>query len=257
MRAAFYYNLISIVKIEWVMMITYTAPDGSTERLQRISDQYEKSSPEDILRWAIENHGMGLTMATAFGVEGCVLLAMLAGIPGGKNVRVFNLETGYQFPETLALRETIRERYGIEVEYTRAKETVLAMESRFGGPIYDRDPDECCRIRKVEPFREALSGHTAWISAIRRDQTPERAASDIIEWDSKFGLVKISPLANWSKRDVWAYVQINEVPYNPLHDRGFPSIGCWPCTRAVAMGEDDRSGRWASSAKLECGLHSR
>jgi phosphoadenosine phosphosulfate reductase len=227
------------------------------ELLRQQSETMEKSAPEEILRWAVETYGAGLTMATAFGVEGCVLLAMLAEIPGGRDVRVFNLETGYQFPETLALRETIRERYGIEVEYVRARETVAEMEARFGGPIYGRDPDECCRIRKVEPLRDALRGHTAWISAIRRDQTPDRARVAIAEWDSKFELVKISPLANWTKGDVWAYVHINEVPYNPLHERGYPSIGCWPCTRAVAPGSDDRAGRWAEFAKLECGLHSR
>jgi phosphoadenosine phosphosulfate reductase len=225
--------------------------------LKRISDGFEKSAPEEILRWAVDRYGSGLTMATAFGVEGCALLAMLAGIPNGRQVRVFNLETGYQFPETLALRETILQRYGIEVEYVRARESVAGMEKRLGGPIYGTDPDECCRIRKIEPLREALAGHPAWISAIRREQTPDRAASGIVEWDSKFGLVKISPLANWTKAEVWAYVHINEVPFNPLHERGYPSIGCWPCTRAVSEGEDDRAGRWASFAKLECGLHSR
>jgi phosphoadenosine phosphosulfate reductase len=238
------------------MMVNAAAPK-SAEELQQLSDRFERSSPEEILRWAVETYGSGLTMATAFGVEGCVLLAMLSEIPNGRKARVFNLETGYQFPETLALRETIRERYGIEVDYVRSRESVAEMEKRFGGPIYGRDPDECCRIRKVEPLREALAGHDAWISAIRRDQTPDRARSGIVEWDSKFNLVKISPLANWSKRDVWAYVQINEVPYNPLHERGYPSIGCWPCTRAVAEGEEDRAGRWTSFAKLECGLHSR
>ena len=234
-----------------------SATPYTSEQLQQVSDRFENSSPEAILRWAIEEFGPGLTMATAFGVEGCVLLAMLSEIPNGRDVRVFNLETGYQFPETLALRETIHEKYGIEVEYVRSRESVAEMERRFGGPIYGRDPDECCRIRKVEPLREALTGHTAWISAIRRDQTPDRARSGIVEWDSKFNLVKVSPLANWTRGDAWAYAQINEVPYNPLHDRGFPSIGCWPCTHAVAEGEDERAGRWSSFAKLECGLHSR
>jgi len=234
-----------------------TIAEPTFEELSKLSDEFERSSPEQVLQWAIERYGSGLTMATAFGVEGCVLLAMLSQLPGGKNVHVFNLETGYQFPETLALREAIRDRYGIEVEYVRARETVAEMEARFGGPIYGSDPDECCRIRKVEPLKEALAGRTAWISAIRRDQTPDRARSGIVEWDSKFNLVKISPLANWTKGDVWAYVKINEVPYNPLHERGYPSIGCWPCTRAVEAGDGDRAGRWANFAKLECGLHTR
>jgi phosphoadenosine phosphosulfate reductase len=129
------------------------------------------------------------------------------------------------------------------------------MEGRLGGPIYATHPDECCRLRKVEPLKRAVEGHTAWISAIRRDQTPNRAKSGIVEWDAKFNLVKINPLANWSKRDVWAYIQINEIPYNPLHDCGYPSVGCWPCTRAVQAGEDDRAGRWSNLAKTECGIH--
>ena len=230
----------------------------SPEELKAISDSLEQSSPEEILRWAVETYYPKLTMATAFGAEGCVLLAMLAGIePNGRNVRVFNLETGYQFPETLALREQFREQYGIEVEYVRARESVEAMEARLGGPIYGTDPDECCRIRKVEPLKDALRGYDAWFSAIRRDQTPDRAQSGIVEWDKKFNMVKISPLANWTKAEVWAYIQINEVPYNPLHDKGYPSIGCWPCTRAVTQNEDERAGRWSNFAKLECGLHSR
>ncbi len=230
----------------------------STEELRAISDRFEQSSPEEILQWAVETYGSGLTMATAFGAEGCALLAMLGeSVPHGREVRVFNLETGYQFAETLELRERIREKYGIEVEYVRAKETVAEMEARFGGPIYGTDPDECCRIRKVAPLKDALAGYTAWITAIRRDQTSHRAQAGIVEWDAKFNLVKINPLANWSKQKVWQYIAINEVPYNPLHDQGYPSIGCWPCTRAVAGSEDDRSGRWSSFAKLECGLHTR
>lgn len=229
----------------------------SPEELKTISDSLEESSPEEILRWAVERFGRTLTLATAFGAEGCVLLAMLSEIPGGRDVRVFNLDTGYQFQETLDLRERILEKYGIEVEYVRARESVAEMEARFGSPIYGTRPDECCHIRKVVPLREAVAGYEGWISAIRRDQTPARAQAGIVEWDKKFNLVKVNPLANWTKRDVWAYITINEVPYNPLHDQGYPSIGCWPCTKRVAAGEDDRAGRWSNFAKLECGLHTR
>lgn len=231
---------------------------ATPDELAQISATLEDKSPEEILEWAIETYYPKLTMATAFGAEGCVLLAMLSQIaPNGKNVRVFNLDTGYQFDETLELRERIADKYGIEVEYVSPFETVAEMEARFGGPIYGTHPDECCRIRKVEPLKQALAGYDAWFSAIRRDQTPDRAQSAIVEWDKKFNLAKISPLANWTKQDVWAYITINEVPYNPLHDKGFPSIGCWPCTRAVLGHEDERAGRWSNFAKLECGLHSR
>jgi phosphoadenosine phosphosulfate reductase len=228
---------------------------STSEPLHIISSRLETATPEEILRWAWETYGEGLTMATAFGAEGCVLLAMLSQI--APQVRVFNLETGYQFPETLALRERIRERYGITVEYVRPEETVAQMEARFGGPIYRTRPEECCRLRKIEPLKRALSGYTAWISAIRRDQTRDRAQAAIVEPDPKFGLVKISPLANWTKREVWKYIFDHDVPYNPLHDQGYPSIGCFPCTRPVAVGQDERAGRWAGSSRTECGLHSR
>lgn len=223
--------------------------------LTTISDSLQQSRPEEILRWAAGAYGEKLTMATAFGAEGCVILAMLAEI--APHTRVFNLETGYQFRETLELRDRIKERYGIEVEYVRPTESVEEMEARFGGPIYRTRPDECCRLRKVEPLREAVKGYKAWISAIRRDQTPDRAHSGIVEWDAKFNLVKVNPLANWTSRDVWDYLRANDVPYNPLHNEGYSSIGCWPCTRPSEPGQDDRAGRWIGFVKTECGIHSR
>jgi phosphoadenosine phosphosulfate reductase len=223
--------------------------------LRTWSDRLEGSSPEEVLRWAVDTYSPRLTMATAFGPEGCVLLAMLAEIE--PRVRVFNLETGYQFPETLQLRERILRRYGIDVKLVRPAETVEEMEARLGGPIYHTRPDECCRLRKIEPLKKALREYDAWISAIRREQTPDRARAGIVEWDPRFQLVKINPLANWTKRDVWRYILENDVPYNPLHDQGYPSIGCWPCTRSVAPGQADRAGRWVGFAKVECGLHTR
>jgi phosphoadenosine phosphosulfate reductase len=194
-------------------------------------------------------------MATAFGAEGCVLLEILSRVAPG--IRVFNLDTGYQFAETLELRDRIRVRYGIDVELVTAQESVEEMEARFGGPLYGTDPETCCRIRKVEPLRRAVEGHTAWISAIRRDQTHHRRASAIVEWDAKFQLVKINPLANWTRKDVWDTILSRDIPYNPLHDQGYPSIGCRPCTRPVGEGEDDRAGRWSGHSRTECGLHTR
>jgi phosphoadenosine phosphosulfate reductase len=212
------------------------------------------ASPQEILRWAIDSFAPKLTMATAFGPEGCVILHMLSEIE--PKTRVFNLDTGYQFAETLELRERIARRYGIEVEMVRAEQSVPEYEAGNGGPIYATDPDRCCRDRKIIPLRRAVEGYDAWISAIRADQSLHRARADVVGWDAKFGLVKINPLLRWTKRDVWAFVVTNDVPYNPLHDRGYPSIGCWPCTRPVAQGADERAGRWAGQAKTECGLHS-
>ena len=181
-------------------------------------------------------------------------LHMLAEIE--PRVRVFNLDTGYQFAETLELRDRIAERYGIEVELVRPETTVAEYEQPHGGPLYVANPDQCCYDRKIVPLRRALVGYDAWITAIRADQSAHRAAVEVVGRDPKFGLVKVNPLLTWNRRDVWAFVVANKVPYNPLHDQGYPSIGCWPCTRAVAAGEDERAGRWAGQAKTECGLHS-
>jgi phosphoadenosine phosphosulfate reductase len=222
--------------------------------LDEAADRLAGAHPHEILSWAVETYFPRLTMATAFGPEGCVILHMLAEI--NPKVRVFNLDTGYQFPETLELRERIAERYGIEVELVRASSDVAEYEAANGGPVYATDPDRCCHDRKLVPLRRAVEGYEAWISAIRADQSSHRAQARVVGWDAKFDLVKVNPLLNWTKRDVWAFVVTNKVPYNPLHDQGYPSIGCWPCTRAVKPGDDERAGRWAGQAKTECGLHS-
>lgn len=213
----------------------------------------EGKPPRTILRWAVEQFHPRLTMATAFGAEGCCLIHMLAEIE--PSVRIFNLDTGYQFAETLELRERIKRRYGIEVEYVRPETTVAEYETQHRGPLYVLQPDQCCHDRKIVPLRRAVAGYDAWLSSIRKDQTAHRAQAGAVQWDGKFGLTKINPLLGWTKRDVWAFVVKHDVPYNPLHDQGYPSIGCWPCTQPVADGQDERAGRWAGSAKKECGLH--
>ncbi|MBV8078378.1 MAG: phosphoadenylyl-sulfate reductase [Planctomycetaceae bacterium] len=223
--------------------------------LVEANERLAKAVPCDIIRWAVEMFYPRLTMATAFGPEGCIIIHMLAEIE--PRVRVFNLETGYQFAETLELRDRIAERYGIEVELVRPDTTVEQYEAQHGGPLYIHQPDQCCHDRKIIPLRRAVAGYDAWISSIRADQSPHRAGASVVGWDAKFGLVKVNPLLSWTQRDVWAFVVANDVPYNPLHDQGYPSIGCWPCTSAVAPGEtDERAGRWAGQAKTECGLHS-
>lgn len=229
------------------------ASDEQLEDLRQASDLLELASPEEIITWAVENHYPKLTMATAFGPEGCVILSMLAKIE--PRVYVFNLDTGYQFQETLDLRDRIAERYGIEVVYARPELSVEQYEAKHGGPLYERESDRCCFDRKIRILHEQVVGFTGWMSGIRRDQSAHRAKAPIVGWDKKFGLVKISPLANWTKQDVWKRISEEDVPYNPLHDQGYPSVGCWPCTRAVLFGEDERAGRWSGAAKTECGLH--
>jgi phosphoadenosine phosphosulfate reductase len=225
-----------------------------SEEWTEVNARLGGATPHEIIQWAVDRFYPRLTMATAFGPEGCILLHLLAEVE--PRLRVFNLDTGYQFPETLELRDRIAERYGIEVEMVRPETTTAEYEARHGGPLYVVNSDQCCYDRKIVPLRRALVGYDAWITAIRADQSPHRASAPIVGPDPKFGLAKVNPLLHWTKRDVWAFIVTHKVPYNPLHDRGYPSIGCWPCTRAVAAGEDERAGRWAGQAKTECGLHS-
>ncbi len=227
-------------------------------RLEEISDALESATPQEIVRWAVETYRDQLTVATAFGAEGCCLMAMIAQVRDdtGLTPVIFNLDTGYQFPETLELRERLQERYGLVIRLVSAAETVEHMEARFGGPLYNSNSDHCCYLRKVMPLQTAAQDFTAWMTAIRRDQTPERAHAPIVGRDPKYRhLVKINPLAHWKKTQVWDYIQRYTVPVNPLHAQGYPSIGCWPCTRPPGAGEDDRAGRWAGTMKRECGLH--
>jgi phosphoadenosine phosphosulfate reductase len=225
----------------------------SADQIAAVNRLLDGASPQRILRWAVAEFHPRLTMATAFGAEGCCLVHMLAEIEPG--VRVFNLETGYQFPETLELRERLRERYGIAVELVRPELSVAEYEQKHGGPLYRRRPEQCCHDRKIVPLRRALAGHDAWVSAIRRDQTADRARAAVVQWDAKFDLVKVNPLLSWTRGDVWKFVLAHDVPYNPLHDQGYPSIGCWPCTQPVTAGADERAGRWTGTDRKECGLH--
>jgi phosphoadenosine phosphosulfate reductase len=225
------------------------------DSLQAASSRLETASPEEIIGWAVERYAPYLAMATAFGPEGCVILAMLAKI--APETYVFNLDTGYQFQETLDLRDQIAEKYGIEVDLLAPDLSVPEYEALNGGPLYRTNPNQCCFDRKIKTLQRASEVMHAWMSAIRREQSADRAQAPVVGWDKKFGLVKISPLANWTKKDVWKRIADEGIPYNPLHDQGYPSIGCWPCTRAVAAGEtDERAGRWSGMKKTECGLHS-
>lgn len=223
--------------------------------LAAASRMLEAAAPPEIIRWAVERFGERLTMATAFGPEGCLIIHWLATI--APRTFVFNLETGYQFPETLALRDRIAARYGIEVSLERPEMSPSDYERLHGGPVYRTDSNRCCADRKITVIERVLQRFDAWMSGIRRDQSPDRAAAPIVGWDHKFGVVKISPLANWTKARVWDAILKEDIPYNPLHDLGYVSIGCQPCTRPVTSGEDERAGRWSGTAKTECGLHSR
>ncbi len=213
----------------------------------------EGATAEEVLTWAVETYYPRFCMATALGPEGCVIISMLAKIE--PRAYVFNLDTGYQFRETLELRQRIAERYGIIVDLQRPDLSVEAYEAVHGGPVYKSDPDQCCLDRKVRVLERVAMNFDAWATGVRRDQSPTRADTPIVKWDKKFGLVKINPLATWTKNDVWRRIIDEKILYNLLHDQGYASIGCRPCTRAVTLGEDERAGRWTGTAKSECGLH--
>lgn len=223
------------------------------KELDQASRMLEHATPEEILTWAVDNYYPRFTMATGLGPEGCVIISMLAKIE--PRVYIFNLDTGYQFPETLNLRDRIAEKYGIEVDLQKPDLSPEEYERLHGGPVYSTNSDRCCYDRKISVLHRVAVHFEAWATGIRRDQNANRADTPIVKWDKKFGLVKISPLAAWTKKDVWNRIVNEKVPYNLLHDRGYPSIGCQPCTRAVMPGEDERAGRWSGCAKTECGLH--
>ncbi|MCX5742549.1 MAG: phosphoadenylyl-sulfate reductase [Proteobacteria bacterium] len=213
----------------------------------------DKTSLEDVLRWASQKLGDRLTFATGFGAEGCVIIDAIgrAKLP----IDLFTLDTGVLFPETYELWHQLEARYGVTIRAVRPPRSIAEQADDHGPRLWEREPDRCCDLRKVGPLREALAGFGGWITAIRREHTPERATAQVVEQDAKFGLVKVNPLVAWTHDDVWARIYANDVPYNPLHERGYPSIGCMPCTSVVQIGENPRSGRWRGSAKRECGLH--
>ena len=222
--------------------------------LEAASAALEGKTPQEILAWAAREYEPGLTLACSFGgPSGMVLLDMMMQID--RAVEVFYLDTDFLFPETYKLRDAATAKYGFKPVGYMSLLTPSEQAAKHGEELWARDPDTCCAIRKVEPNTRALAGKRAWISGIRRDQSPTRADTPIVEWDAKFGLVKVNPLASWSESQVWKYIVEHAVPYNELHDQSYPSIGCTHCTKPVIEGADPRSGRWQGFDKIECGLH--
>jgi phosphoadenosine phosphosulfate reductase len=218
----------------------------------KAAEEFENQSPEAILKLAVETFP-SLTLACSFGAEDVVLVDMLQKI--NPNVDIFYLDTNVHFAETYETRDRLEQHYGTKFVQVLPKLTLDEQAEKFGDELWKSDANQCCNIRKVDPLTDILKNYDAWITGIRRDQAPTRANAKKVEYDVKFGLIKFNPLAGWTSEDVWNYIRDNDVIYNPLHDRNFPSIGCTHCTRPVADGEDPRAGRWASIEKTECGLH--
>ena len=218
----------------------------------------EDSPPERIVAWMLARFaGRRMVMTTAFGMEGCALIDMIGR--QGRSVPVLYLDTGFLFPETLRLRDRLAARYPhLSFENRGSSLTPEAQEALYGPELWARDPDACCNLRKVEPMRRALGDVDVWVTGLMRSQSPSRAGLQVVEWDWKYQLLKVHPLAGWDRARVWDYVQQHDVPYNELHDRGYPTLGCTHCTLPVAgnvTGEYTREGRWRGLEKNECGLH--
>ncbi len=220
--------------------------------LAALNDRFETAEPGEIIRWAVETFGDGLSVGASFGgASGAAILHMAASLK--PNVHVFALDTDYLFEETQTnMRESV-EKLGLRnLNVYKSKLTHEEQAKAHGAALWMRDPDLCCELRKVEPNTRALAGKTAWIAGLRRDQSEARAAVPIVARNERFGLVKINPLANWDESQTWKYVLDNGVPYNSLLNQGYTSIGCYNCTLPGVQG---RAGRWQGFEKDECGLH--
>lgn len=219
--------------------------------------EHEDADSRDIIRWAFDTYGDRAAMSTAFGPSGVVLMHLASQVAPG--ARAFFIDTGFHFPTTLAMVEQVRERLDLRIEVVTPRMTVAEQAERHGDALPVLDPDLCCSIRKVEPNQRVLRGLDAWLTALRHDQSESRQNTRVLEVKRIDGreVMKINPMVRWTRSQIWRHILEHELPYNPLHDRGYPSIGCWPCTRAASNPDDERSGRWVGHAKTECGLHTR
>lgn len=224
-----------------------------TERLLEVQSISEDWTAQELLAWAAREFGEKAALASSFGAEDVVLIDIASRI--NAPFTIFTLDTDFLFPEIYELISNIEEKYRISVERLRPRLNPESQAREFGDELWKHRPDLCCELRKVEPLTQRLRASSAWITGIRREQSQTRASARKLEWDAKFGLVKLNPIADWTEARVWQYIRSHLVPYNPLHDRGYPSIGCTHCTRAVLPGEDPRAGRWSGFSKTECGLH--
>ncbi|MCE7791145.1 phosphoadenylyl-sulfate reductase [Salipaludibacillus sp. CUR1] len=221
---------------------------------QFFNDRLKHKKAENVIDWAYGLFNDKLVYACSFGAEGIVLTDMIAGVK--KDARIVFLDTHLHFKETYELIDKVKQRYPeLQIDMIEPELSLEEQASVHGEQLWKSKPDLCCDIRKNKPLKRALKGSTAWLSGLRRDQSPSRAATEFVNKDDKFAMIKICPLIHWSWQDVWNYIHEKELPYNSLHDRQFPSIGCEPCTFAVKEGEDHRAGRWAGLEKTECGLH--
>lgn len=226
---------------------------GDYDKIERFAEELDDASPGAILRWALSRYAPRLAVVSNYGPG--TLVVIHHAVELDPTVPVIHVDTGYEFPETAELGRRLEARYGVRIVHAKPERTPDEQAREFGSDLYKTDPDFCCHMRKVEPLAQALTGFDAWVTGVRRSQAATRRSARVVEWDARHDCVKVNPLARWSKEDVWNFILKHDIPYNPLHDAGYPSIGCAPCTRAVVEGEDERAGRWSGSDKTECGIH--
>jgi phosphoadenosine phosphosulfate reductase len=232
------------------------AAPPAKEEIEAWATELEGAGPDRIIRFAIQTFGAKqIAVATQFGVDGCSLLHRV-GVQA-KDAWFFTIDTGVLFEETYRLADKLEAELGIRINRVRPAQTIGEQAVTYGPNLWENDPDLCCTLRKVQPMQEALSGFSAWMTAVRREQSSTRKQTRIVEWDDKFKLVKFAPLAGETGASIQAYVDEHKVPTNPLRLIGYPSLGCFPCTRPVKPGEDPRAGRWSKFEKTECGLHTK
>ena len=228
------------------------APSAVEFDAEAIAAELEPKSASETLEWAIEAFGSQLLIACSFQKTSSVVMHLATQVD--PSVRFFYLDTDVLFPETYDTRDRLADHFNVEFE--RFHNITIDEQARlYGDGLWNRDPDSCCGLRKVEPMRRALGSAGAWVSGIRRADSSSRASAPKFAWDKRFGLWKLNPLADWSEADVWDHITDNDIPYNPLHDRGYPSIGCTHCTQPVAPGASPRDGRWSGTSKSECGIN--
>jgi phosphoadenosine phosphosulfate reductase len=226
---------------------------SATSDLGDLNCQLAGYSLDELLQWGLSTFGDRLVQVTSFGPPGMVIVDHLARLNPG--VKVITIDTGFLFAETYTLWEQIQQRYPIRLEICRPALSTAEQAFLDGARLWEQDPDQCCNLCKVLPLGGALAGMAAWITGVRRDQSASRAGTPLAEWDAQYQLLKLNPLAAWTRNRVWSYLREHDVPYNALHNLGYTSIGCIHCTRLPSNLADERSGRWQGHQKTECGLH--
>jgi phosphoadenosine phosphosulfate reductase len=219
--------------------------------VERAADELDGAPALEVLEWAVRTFGDGLVVTSS--LQDAVIIDLAARVR--PSIKVLFLDTGYHFPETLGMRDAVAQVHDIDLVTVTPVQTVEQQDAEYGTALHQRDPDLCCALRKVEPLRDALEHYTAWVTGLRRADSAGRRNAKVVEWDADRRRVKVNPIVGWTDDDVAAYIAERNLLVNPLQQEGYLSIGCFPCTRKVAPGEDPRAGRWPGRDKVECGLH--